>query len=111
MEKIASRLLPGVSCRQVVLILPSEFSGVFYNHPTVRGIVFKVDECGPCVLRMSHSAAILLRYYQNSVYRVIHTNGHHGSYNPHLHIFLSEVGLNPKINQLFTMNYLPLSRL
>ncbi|MCL1124325.1 transposase zinc-binding domain-containing protein [Shewanella surugensis] len=34
MEKIASRLLPGVNYRQVVLTLPSEFRGVFYNYPS-----------------------------------------------------------------------------
>ena len=94
MEKIASRLLPGVSSRQVVLTLPSEFIGVFYNHLQKEALYSEL-------MSVDHACLVALIQQLLNCYTIktasivfIHTNCRNGSYNPHLHILLVEVELN-----------------
>ena len=56
MEKIASRLLLGVSYRQVVLTLPYELRSVFYNHPEQGALYGSVANSDYVALNSSSSA-------------------------------------------------------
>ncbi len=111
MEKIAGRLLPGVSYRQVVLTLPGELRQVFYNHPQqsalYSGFIYAGYTCLEALIRE------LLRCNTLKIAAIvfIHTHGRDGQYHPHLHVILAEGGFNPQTSQWISFSYLPLSPL
>jgi hypothetical protein len=111
MEKIASRLLPGVSYRQVVLTLPCEFRNIFYNHPEQGALYSELMSVGHACLEALIQDLLRCNTLKIASIVFIHTHGRNGSYNPHLHILLGEGGLNPMTNQWLPISYLPLSRL
>lgn len=111
MEKIASRLLPGVRYRQVVLTLPSEFRGIFYNYPQQGALYSEFMSVGHECLEALIKDLLGCNNLKIASIVFIHTHGRNGSYNPHLHILLGEGGLNTDTNQWSTINYLPLSKL
>ena len=96
MSRIAGRLLPGVSYRQVVLTLPQQLRIPFYHHPARKRLYsqFMALAC-PCL------EELIQRQFNCTDYKIalivfLHTNGRNGSYNPHLHVILAEGALHPQ---------------
>ena len=111
MEKIANRLLPGVSYRQVVLTLPYELRSVFYNHPEQGALYSELMSVGHACLESLIQQLLQCDTVKIASIVFIHTHGRNGGYNPHLHILLAEGGLNPKTNKWHPITYLTLSLL
>ena len=106
MSKIAARLLPGVSYRQVVLTLPAQLRIKFYNHPEqsrlYSGFMMLSQQCLEELIHIKFSCKAL----KIATIVFIHTNGRDGSYNPHLHIILGEGGFNANKSQWLKFTFL-----
>ena len=111
MTKIAARLLPGVSYRQVVLTLPAQLRIKFYNHPQQSRLYSQFMMLAQqCLEEMIHTK-FGCKSLKIATIVFIHTHGRNGCYNPHLHIILGEGGFNSQKSQWlqFTfLDYVPL---
>ncbi|MFT7389637.1 MAG: hypothetical protein ACI8VC_002906 [Candidatus Endobugula sp.] len=111
MIKIATKLFPGVSYRQVVLTLPEQLRTPFHNHPNQSHLYLRfMGLAEPCLTELIQA------HFKNSSYKIaltvfLHTNGRNGSYNPHLHVILAEGALLPGAKHWRTFKHLSLSRL
>jgi hypothetical protein len=107
--KIATKLFPGVSYRQVVLTLPEQLRTPFHNHPNQSHLYLRfMGLAEPCLTELIQA------YFKNSSYKIaltvfLHTNGRNGSYNPHLHVILAEGALLPGAKHWRTFKHLSLS--
>uniref|UniRef100_UPI0039F71600 transposase zinc-binding domain-containing protein n=1 Tax=Piscirickettsia salmonis TaxID=1238 RepID=UPI0039F71600 len=95
MERITSKLFLGISYRQVVLTLPEQLRGPFYNHSNK-------DKLYSDFMRLAHYCLqdVIRQMFRNdqlnvAVIAFIHTNSRNGTYNPHLHVILGEGAFNP----------------
>ncbi len=111
MIKIAARLLPGVSYRQVVLTLPKQLRLLFYQHPNHNGLYSRFMKLAQACLE-----ELIQKQFKDPACKIativfIHTNGRNGNYNPHLHVILGEGAFNPKTTVWRTFKWLSLSQL
>jgi Putative transposase/Transposase zinc-binding domain len=111
MTKIAAKLFPGVSYRQVVLTLPEQLRIPFHNHPDQSGLYSRFMGLAQACL-----AELIQGQFNNTGYKIalivfLHTNGRNGSYNPHFHVILAEGALLPNAMEWKTFKHLSLSRL
>ena len=109
MIKIATRMFPGVSYRQVVLTLPSQLRPFFYNHPD-QGKLYSqfmslAQDCLEELIQNKFNSKLL----KTGCIVFIHTHGRNGSYNPHLHVILAEGGFNEKTAQWRRFSFLSLA--
>ena len=99
MGKIASWLLPRLIYRQVVLTLPSELRGIFYHYPQQGSLYSEFMSVGHECLEALIKDLLHCNNLKIASIVFIHTHGRNGNCNPHLHILLSEGGLNTDTNQ------------
>ena len=110
MIKIATRLFPGVTYRQVVFTLPEQLRTFFYNHPD-QGHLYSqfmqlAQDCLEALIQNKFGSGTL----KTGCIVFIHTHGRNGSYNPHLHVILAEGGLNEQTGQWLRFKSLSLAR-
>jgi len=111
MIKIAAKLLPGVSYRQVVLTLPEQLRVAFYNHPNQSQLYSRfMGLAEPCLLALIQEHVKCKRCKIGAIV-FLHTSGRNGSYNPHLHVILAEGAFDPESEQWRGFKSLSLSRL
>ena len=111
MTKIAAKLYPGVSYRQVVLTLPSQLRRPFYQHRD-----HNVLYAGFMKLAQDCLEELIQNRFQRKDYKIalivfLHTHGRDESYNPHLHVILGEGALDPQTRQWQTFKTLYLKQL
>ena len=109
MIKLATRLFPGVSYRQVVLTLPSQLRTYFYNHPD-QGHLYSqfmklAQDCLEQLIRNKFGCDSL----KTGSIVFIHTHGRNANYNPHLHVILAEDGFNDKTTKWRRFKFLSLA--
>lgn len=83
-------MLSGISYRQVVLTLPSEYREHFKNHDDQSNIYAAFMKAAHLCIR-----EVICKHFKSWNYDIscivfIHTHGCNGIYNPHLHILLGE---------------------
>ncbi|WP_416431246.1 IS91 family transposase [Piscirickettsia salmonis] len=111
MERITSKLFLGISYRQVVLTLPEQLRGPFYNHSNK-------DKLYSDFMHLAHYCLqdVIRQMFRNdqlnvAVIAFIHTNSRNGTYNPHLHVILGEGAFNPLTSEWLSFSKLPLQLL
>ncbi|MFT5756836.1 MAG: hypothetical protein ACI9LM_001561 [Alteromonadaceae bacterium] len=106
MTKIAARLLPGVSYRQVVLTLPAQLRIKFYNHPDQSRLYSQFMMLAQQCLEEQIQTKFRSNALKIATIVFIHTNGRNGNYNPHLHIILGEGAFNANKSQWLQFTFL-----
>lgn len=111
MTRIAARLFPGVSYRQIVLTIPQQARIPFHNHPDQNGLYSRFMGLASVCLE-----ELIQAHFNNSDCKIaaivfLHTNGRNGCYNPHLHVILGEGAFFLGTEEWKTFERLSLSRL
>ncbi|MGK0374968.1 MAG: hypothetical protein ACJA2E_001440 [Arenicella sp.] len=111
MTRVAARLFPGFSYRQVVLTVPQQGRIPFHNHPDQDRLNSRFMGVASACL-----TELIQAHFKNpdckiAVIFFLHTNGRNGQYNPHLHVILGEGAFLPDAEQWKTFTHLSLSRL
>ena len=83
MTKIAARLFPGVSYRQVVLTLPAQLRTKFYNHPSQGHLYAKFMMLAQQCLEELIQVKFRCKSLKIATIVFIHTNVRKSNYNPH----------------------------
>ena len=111
MIKIAAKLYPGVSYRQVVLTLPSQLRVLFHQHNDQNKLYAGFMKLAQDCLQELIQNRFQRKDYKIAVIVFLHTNGRDGTYNPHLHVILGEGALDPQTKQWKTFKTLYLKQL
>lgn len=111
MEKIANQMLSGISYRQVVLTLPSEYREYFKNHDDQSKLYAAFMQAAHLCIR-----EVICKHFKSWNYDIscivfIHTHGRNGIYNPHLHILLGEGAMELSKHEWKEFKYIDMNRL
>lgn len=111
MTRIAARLFPGVSYRQLVLTIPQQARIPFHNHPNQNNLYSRfMGLASACLTELIQAH---FKHPDGKIAAIVflHTNGRNGSYNPHLHVILGEGAFFAHSKEWKTFTHLSLSRL
>lgn len=97
MAKIAARLLPGVSYRQVVLTLPEQLRTPFFRHSDQSKLYSNFMGLAHACLKELIQGMFNSTEYKIAPIVFLHTHGRNGHYHPHLHVILGEGAFHPKL--------------
>lgn len=91
-ETVQEMLHPGVTYRHLTLTVPEALRPLFYQHPAVLldGLMQAAQTAMDAVVAQVKRQAIKLGYIV-----VLQTAGRSATYNPHLHVIMTDGGLRP----------------
>lgn len=90
METVQAMLHPGVKYRHLILTVPAGLRTLIYQHavPLLEGLMQAARTAMDAVVSQSKRRRVLLGYIV-----VLQTAGRSATYNPHLHVLLTDGGL------------------
>lgn len=96
-------LHPGLTYRHVTLTMPEELHKYFYRNPYLLGELMKLGSiCLDDLLKTVKKQELKGGYIV-----VLQTSGRDGTYNPHLHIIMTDGGLNENSGKWCSLGYFP----
>jgi len=105
-EQVSSVLHPGVIYRHTILTLPSQFRDYFYRDRHDKFLFSALMRCGYECLEDVVSE-VKRQCVKIGAIVVIQTHGRSGQYNPHLHIIMTNGGINEAKGKWVDLNYFP----
>jgi len=106
-SQVSKVLHPGVVYRHIVLTVPEQLRNFFYKHRKDRelyALLIKIGyQCLEDVIRVATKKQLL----RVGVIAVIHTHGRSGSYNPHVHMIVTDGGVDTETAKWVNLGYFP----
>ena len=105
-SQVSKMLHPGVVYRHIVLTIPEQLRKVFYCFRTKSYFLSSFMRCGyecleDVVATVRRQGVII------GTIVVVQTNGRSGRYNPHLHVIMTDGGINPVSGKWVNLGYFP----
>jgi hypothetical protein len=92
-SQVSKMLHPGVTYRHVVLTVPEQLRQIFYRNRKSRRLYAALMRAGyECLEDMV--SVVRKKSVKIGAIVVLHTHGRSGSYNPHVHIILTDGGIS-----------------
>lgn len=104
--QVSKVLHPGVTYRHIVLTVPKQLRKLFYEHRKNKALYSALMRAGYRCLEDVVSAAKRQSVTIGAIV-VIHTHGRSGSYNPHVHIIMTDGGINKTEKKWINLGYFP----
>ena len=95
--QVSKVLHPGVTYRHIVLTVPKQLRKLFYEHRKNKALYSALMRAGYKCLEDVVSAAKRQGVTIGTIV-VIHTHGRSGSYNPHIHVIMTDGGINKTVS-------------
>jgi Putative transposase/Transposase zinc-binding domain len=105
-SRVSKMLHPGVTYRHVVLTVPEQLRQVFYKNRKERRLYAALMRAGYECLEDVVSVVRKQRVKIGAIV-VLHTHGRPGSYNPHVHIIVTDGGINQEEKKWINLDYFP----
>ena len=105
-EQVSRMLVPGVIYRHVVLTIPKQLRRYFYNARHEGILLSQFMRCGYECLEDLVST-VRRQDIKIGTIIVVQTHGRSGHYNPHLHIIMTNGGINEGKEKWVDLNYFP----
>jgi hypothetical protein len=105
-EQVSRILVPGVIYRHVVLTVPEQLRRYFYNARHEGSLLSQFMRCGYECLEDVVST-VRRQDIKIGTIIVVQTHGRSGQYNPHLHIIMTNGGINEVKEKWVDLNYFP----
>jgi len=105
-EQVSRMLVPGVIYRHVVLTIPKQLRRYFYNARHEGILLSQFMRCGYECLEDLVST-VRRQDIKIGTIIVVQTHGRSGHYNPHLHIIMTNGGINEEKGKWVDLNYFP----
>jgi hypothetical protein len=105
-EQVSRILVPGVIYRHVVLTVPQQLRRYFYNARHEGSLLSQFMRCGYECLEDVVST-VKRQDLKIGTIIVVQTHGRSGQYNPHLHIIMTNGGINESKEKWVDLNYFP----
>jgi Putative transposase/Transposase zinc-binding domain len=105
-SQVSKVLHPGVTYRHIVLTVPEQLRQFFYNNRKNKKLYSVLMRVGYQCLEDVVSS-IRKQSVKIGAIAVIHTHGRSGSYNPHLHVIMTDGGINEKQGKWINLGYFP----
>ena len=105
-EQVSRILVPGVIYRHVVLTVPEQLRRHFYNARHEGSLLSQFMRCGYECLEDLVST-VRRQDIKIGTIIVVQTHGRSGQYNPHLHIIMTNGGINEEKGKWVDLNYFP----
>jgi hypothetical protein len=105
-SKVSKMLHPGVTYRHVVLTVPEQLRQVFYKNRKGRRLYAALMRVGYQCLEDIVSV-VRKQSVKIGAIVVLHTHGRSGSYNPHIHIIVTDGGINQEEKKWINLDYFP----
>lgn len=105
-SKISKMLRPGIKYRHVVLTIPEQLRVVFYNDRHNGDLLSNFMRIGYKCMEEVVGLGVK-REVKIGIIVVLQTHGRSGEYNPHLHILMTNGGVNEKRKEWKELRYLP----
>lgn len=104
--QVSSVLHPGVIYRHAILTIPSQLRIYFYRDRHDKSILSALMRCGYECLE-DVVGQIKRQRIKIGAIVVVQTHGRSGQYNPHLHIIMTNGGINEAKGKWVDLNYFP----
>jgi hypothetical protein len=104
--QVSRMLHAGVVYRHVILTVPEQLRGYFYRARHDRDLLSGLMQCGYQCLEDVVRTARRQRLKIGAII-VVQTHGRSGRYNPHLHVILTDGGINEKEGKWVDLGYFP----
>lgn len=105
-SQVSKILHPGVTYRHIVLTVPEQLRNMFYKYRKNKVLYSALMKAGyQCLEDMV--SAIRRQAVRIGAIVVIHTHGRSGSYNPHVHIIMTDGGVNLEKEKWINLGYFP----
>ena len=104
--QVSKVLHPGVTYRHIVLTVPEQLRSFFYKHRKDKKLYSELMRVGYKCLEDVVSTVRRQNVTIGAIV-VIHTHGRSGSYNPHVHIILTDGGIDKVVAQWINLGYFP----
>ena len=105
-SQVSKVLHPRVSYRHIVLTVPEQLRQIFYNNRKNKGLYSALMRVGYQCLEDVVSS-VRKQSVKIGAIGVIHTHGRSGSYNPHIHIIMTDGGINLEKEKWVNFGYFP----
>lgn len=103
-EQVSQILITGVIYRHIVLTVPEQLRGYFYQTRHTGDFLSAFMRCGyECLEDMVKT--VKRQELKIGVIIVVQTHGRSGKYNPHLHIIMTNGGINEAKEKWVDLNY------
>ncbi len=104
--QVSKVLHSGVTYRHIILTIPEQLRIYFYRDRNNKSLLSALMRCGyKCLEDMVRQ--IKRHKIKIGAIIVIQTHGRSGHYNPHLHIIMTNGGINEKAGKWEELNYFP----
>ncbi len=105
-EQVSRILVPGVIYRHVILTVPEQLRRYFYDARHEGSLLSRFMRCGYECLQDVVST-VRRQALKIGAIIVVQTHGRSGQYNPHLHIIMTNGGINEEKGKWVDLNYFP----
>ena len=105
-SQVSKMLHPGVTYRHVVLTVPEQLRQLFYKDRKDRKLYSSLMQTGYRCLEDVVST-VKKQIVKIGAIVVIHTHGRSGSYNPHIHIIMTDGGIREEREKWVNLGYFP----
>jgi hypothetical protein len=105
-RQVSRMLHEGVVYRHVILTVPEQLRGYFYRARHDKDVLSGLMRCGYECLEDVVSTARRQRLKIGAIV-VVQTHGRSGRYNPHLHVILTDGGINEETGKWVDLGYFP----
>lgn len=103
-SQVSEILHPGVIYRHIVLTIPEQLRGIFYGYRHDGFFLTEFMRCGYECLEDTVST-LRRQSLKIGVIIVVQTHGRSGRYNPHLHIIMTDGGVNEEKEKWVDLGY------
>lgn len=105
--QVSKMLHPGVVYRHVVLTVPEQLRAIFYKSRKKGSLYSALIRIGYQCLEDVVSAGTKKKLLKVGAIVVIHTHGRPGSYNPHVHVIMTDGGIDTETEKWVNLGYFP----
>ena len=105
-EHVSEVLVSGVVYRHTILTLPEQLRKYFYNRRHNGSLLSRFMRCGYECLE-DVVGTVTRQDIKIGVIIVVQTHGRSGQYNPHLHILMTNGGVNERKRRWVDLGYFP----
>jgi len=103
---VSEKLHPGVIYRHTTLTVPEQLRNDFYAARHDGHLLSEFMKCGYECLEDVVSTVVRQPVKVGSIV-VVQTHGRSGHYNPHLHVIMTDGGINPESGKWVNLGYFP----
>ncbi len=105
-RQVSKALHPGVMYRHVILTVPEQLRTYFYRYRSEKDLLSALMQVGyECLEELV--GQVKRQSIKIGAIVIVQTHGRSGRYNPHLHILMTNGGINEQVGKWVNLNYFP----